>query len=62
MSQVSQEKVGSATLLKRYSNTGVFVWNLRNFEGHLFYRISVAASGAKTGSKIFINYQKIKVT
>ena len=25
-----------ATLLKRYSNTGVFLWNLRNFWKHLF--------------------------
>ena len=28
----------SATLLKKDSSTGVFLWILRNFEEHLFYR------------------------
>ena len=27
-----------ATLLKRDSNTGVIMWNLRNFQEHFFYR------------------------
>ena len=27
----------SAVLLKRDSNTGVFLWNMRNFEEHLFF-------------------------
>ena len=27
-----------ATLIKRVSNTGAFLWNLRNFWEHLFYR------------------------
>ena len=29
-----------ATLLKRYSNTGIYLWNFRNFLEHLFRRIS----------------------
>ena len=35
----------AATLLKRDSNTGLFLRNLRNFQVHFFYRTSpVAAS------------------
>ena len=30
----------STTLLKRDSNTGVFLWILRNFQEHLFYKTS----------------------
>ena len=30
----------STTLLKRESNTVIFLWNLRNFEEHLFWRTS----------------------
>ena len=39
-------KVGPATLLKTDSDTGVFLWNLRNFSEHLFRRTS-----PKTASK-----------
>ena len=43
---------GSATLLKRDSDTGVFLWNLQNFYEHLFYRTPpVAASGTADISK-----------
>ena len=37
--------LGPATLIKRGSGLGVFLWNLRNFQEHLFYRTPpVAAS------------------
>ena len=29
-----------ATLLKRDSNTSIFLWNLQNFQEHLFWRIA----------------------
>ena len=38
----------AATLLKRYSNTGVFLWILRNFKEHLF---------GKTFTNGWINYK-----
>ena len=40
-SQHSQESCRPATLLKRDSNTGFFLWILRNFQEHLFWRTSV---------------------
>ena len=40
-SQYSQESCRPATLLKRDSNTGFFLWILRNFQEHLFWRTSV---------------------
>ena len=44
----------SAVLLKRDSNTGVFLWNMRNFEKHLFYRtLPVAASDGLPNRRIF---------
>ena len=44
----------SAVLLKRDSNTGVFLWNMRNFEEHLFYRtLPVAASDGLPNRRIF---------
>ena len=46
------------TLLKRDSNTGVFFWDLQNFEEQFFYRTPpVAASGLETA---FFSYHKIK--
>ena len=41
-----------ATLLKRDSNAGAFLWNLQNFQEDLFYRTPVmAVSVAKTDQK-----------
>ena len=37
---------GPATLLKRDSNTGVFLWNLRSFSEHLFYKTPPVAASA----------------
>ena len=34
----SNNRRGSDALLKRNSNTGVFLWNLRIFSEHLFFR------------------------
>ena len=31
----------ACNFIKRYSNTGVFLWNLRNFQENLFWRTSV---------------------
>ena len=46
------------SLLKRNSNTDVFLWNLRNFLEHLFYRTPpMAASGnRKTFHRLSIFY------
>ena len=40
ISQYSQESCRPATLLKRDSNTGVFLWIWRNFYKYLFWRTS----------------------
>ena len=38
---IKLQALGPATLIKRDSNTGVFLWSLRNCEEHLFWRTSV---------------------
>ena len=37
-------KIGAATSLKRDSNTGVFLWNLRNFQNTFFNRTKWSAN------------------
>ena len=37
-------KIGAATSLKRDSNTGVFLWNLRNFHNTFFNRTKWSAN------------------
>ena len=37
---IKWQNFSPATLLKRDSNTGLFLWVLRNFKEHLFWRIS----------------------
>ena len=41
-----------ATLLKRDSNTGVFLWILRNFQEHLFYRKPPVAAAVSVTFKV----------
>ena len=44
--QYSQESCRLATLLKRDSNTGVFLWVLRNFWEHVFW-IALVTAGSE---------------
>ena len=44
--QYSQESCRPASLLKTDSNTGVFLWILRNFQEHLFRRTSALWAAA----------------
>ena len=44
-----------ANLLKRYFNTGNFLWNLRNFYEHLFWRTSTLAA-----SRYFSFYSSLR--
>ena len=37
---------GSVTLLKKYSNTGVFLWNLRNLNIYFVEHLQMADSGS----------------
>ena len=46
ISQYSKERFRPATLLKTGSNTGVFLWILRNFQEHLFRRTSALWAAA----------------
>ena len=39
LSLVKLKTFSSVTLLKKSSNTGVFLWTLQNFKEHIFYRI-----------------------
>ena len=44
--QYLQECCRLVTLLKTHSNTGAFLWILRNFKEHLFQRTSVRWAAA----------------
>ena len=48
-----------ATLLKRDSNTDVFLWNLRNYEDHLIWSLQTTASEtcSFTWTALFSNLQ-----
>ena len=41
---ITLQALNSKTLSKRDSNTGVFLWNLRNFSEHLFYGTPLMAA------------------